>query len=548
MKIRGADIVVEILKEKNVGTVFGYPGGTVAALYDALYKKRGEIRHIRTAHEQGAAHAADGYARMTGKASVCISTSGPGATNLVTGIATAFMDSTPVVFITGNVPLLQIGTDSFQEVDITGITIPITKYNVMVKDGNELAGELRKAFTIAEEGRKGPVLVDIPKDILEGQWEFEKEQLPKRSSGKNACEARSIDETVIQNTVRLIENAKRPLILAGGGVRISDASKELLKFAELTGGLVSCTMMALGEFPSSHKQYVGNAGMYAGDALKKAVEESDVVIAVGTRFSNKTEFTEKLLKGKTMIHIDRDRAEINKNVPATEYIVGDAGNVLNALNRRLEKDTHKVSAETLKWQEEAHNGSERHFTGKNGSNSKMTMEEAVKTVAKTGGFDTVVTDVGLHQTMTAAFYGFEKHGSFITSGGLGTMGFGMGAAIGAYEATGGRILLITGDGSFGMEMQELATLKRYGIPLTIMIMNNGALGMVKSIQRSRFGRRYSETVIRKDEVSYSKLAKAFGLTAAKATSVKQLEEILEKAKNNTNDDCKGAFIIDCRVK
>ena len=518
MKLTGAQIVVEILCEQGVNTVFGYPGGTVLNIYDELYKSSGRIKHYITCHEQGAAHAADGYARSTGKTGVVFATSGPGATNLVTGLATAYLDSTPIVAITGNVACALIGRDSFQEVDTCGVTMPITKHNYIVKDVNRLAYVLREAFQIAESGRPGPVLIDIPKDVQVAECEFEPTSAPV------VKEEKTIDSASLKKAVKLIQKSKKPFIYLGGGVVISDASKELIRFAEKIGAPMGSSMMGLSAVPHSHPLFLGMTGMHGRFAASKVLSESDLIIAIGTRFSdratgNKLEFS----KNRKVLHIDIDPAEISKNIPAYVSLVGD---VKQALNLLLAADI-KHSAQS--WHDEVE-------TIKNMPDSHLTMDmnrlnpqaviEAVR--RRTADDNVVATDVGQHQMWTAQYYHFGNPRTFVTSGGLGTMGFGMGAAIGACVGTGKRTVLFTSDGSFHMNMNELATAVTNKLPLIIILMDNNALGMVRQWQTMFFDNRYSHTTLSR-QTDYVKLAEAFGATGLHLTDKKDINSVLDKA-------------------
>lgn len=518
MKLTGAQIVIEILCEQGVDTVFGYPGGTVLSLYDELYKASDRIKHYITCHEQGATHAADGYARSTGKTGIVFATSGPGATNLVTGLATAYLDSTPIVAITGNVACPLIGRDSFQEVDICGVTMPITKHNYIVKDVNKLAGVLREAFLIAASGRPGPVLVDIPKDVQAALCEFEPKSVPV------AKEIRAIDSDSLEKAVNLIKEAKRPFIYFGGGVVISDASKELMDFAEKLGAPMGSSMMGLSAVPNGHPLFLGMTGMHGRFAASKVMSLSDLIIAVGTRFSdratgNKSEFS----KNRKILHIDIDPAEIGKNIPAYVSLIGDVKQALNLLLASDIKHTAKSwhdEVETIKNMPDSHLGMDM---------SKLNPQAVIEAVRQRTADDTVIaTDVGQHQMWTAQYYHFKKPRTFVTSGGLGTMGFGMGAAIGACIGTGRRTVLFTSDGSFHMNMNEMATAVTNKLPLIIILMNNNALGMVRQWQTMFFDSRYSQTTLNR-QTDYVKLAEAFGAKGLHLTDKKDISAVLDKA-------------------
>ncbi|MEI6579966.1 MAG: biosynthetic-type acetolactate synthase large subunit, partial [Eubacteriales bacterium] len=498
--------------------VFGYPGGTVLSLYDELYKASDRIKHYITCHEQGATHAADGYARSTGKTGIVFATSGPGATNLVTGLATAYLDSTPIVAITGNVACPLIGRDSFQEVDICGVTMPITKHNYIVKDVNRLAGVIREAFLIAASGRPGPVLIDIPKDVQVAQCEFEPKSVPV------AKEVRAIDSGSLINAVNLIKEAKRPFIYFGGGVVISDASMELIDFAEKLGAPMGSSMMGLSAVPHGHPLFLGMTGMHGRFAASKVMSLSDLIIAVGTRFSdratgNKSEFS----KNRKILHIDIDPAEIGKNIPAYVSLIGDVKQALNLLLASDIKHSAKSwhdEVETIKNMPDSHLGMDM---------SKLNPQAVIEAVRQRTVDDTVIaTDVGQHQMWTAQYYHFKKPRTFVTSGGLGTMGFGMGAAIGACIGTGRRTVLFTSDGSFHMNMNEMATAVTNKLPLIIILMNNNVLGMVRQWQTMFFDGRYSQTTLNR-QTDYVKLAEAFGAKGLHLTDKKDIETVLDKA-------------------
>lgn len=518
MKLTGAQIVVEVLCEQGVDTVFGYPGGTVLTIYDELYKASDRIKHYITCHEQGAAHAADGYARSTGKPGVVFATSGPGATNLVTGLATAYLDSTPIVAITGNVACPLIGRDSFQEVDICGVTMPITKHNFIVKDIHRLARVLREAFQIAESGRPGPVLVDIPKDVQAELCEFEPKSEPV------AKEVKAIDKGTLEKAVKLIKDAKRPFIYFGGGVVISDASQELIAFAEKLGAPMGSSMMGLSAVPNSHPLFLGMTGMHGRFAASKVMSTSDLIIAVGTRFSdratgNKSEFS----KNRKILHIDIDPAEIGKNIPAFVSLIGDVKQALNLLLASDIKHTAKSwhdEVDQIKNMPDSHLGMDM---------SKLNPQAVIEAVRQRTAEDTVIaTDVGQHQMWTAQYYRFSKPRTFVTSGGLGTMGFGMGAAIGACIGTGKKTVLFTSDGSFHMNMNEMATAVTNKLPLVIILMNNNALGMVRQWQTMFYDSRYSQTTLDR-QTDYVKVAEAFGVMGLHITDKKDIGAVLDKA-------------------
>jgi acetolactate synthase-1/2/3 large subunit len=534
MVYSGARILIESLVEQGVDTVFGYPGGAVLFIYDELYKCRDRIRHILVSHEQHAAHAADGYARSTGKVGVCISTSGPGATNLVTGIATAAMDSVPLVAITGNVTVPLLGKDSFQEVDITGITMPIVKHNWIVKDTAELAEIIREAFVVAKSGRPGPVLIDIPKDVTAhlGEWSPAGMETPGKETvlGARACRLEernrqsAFTDEDIDRAAALITKAKRPMIYAGGGIVISGASGELVRLAERLNAPVALSLMGLGVFPREHRLYTGLIGMHGTVASNKAVQKADVLIALGTRFSDRvTSRADKFAKDARVIHFDIDPAEINKNLPVQAFVIGD---VKTTLGRLLKKLPPRMETE---W-----NGAidlwKGHVPKAHHRATALHPRFIIEETARRLGHDAiVVTDVGQHQMWAAQFYPFNRPRSFLSSGGLGTMGFGLGAALGAKTANTKRpVILFTGDGSFRMNCGELATLKAYHIPLLVVIFNNQVLGMVRQWQNLFYEERYSETSLDRPP-DFVKLAEAYGLPGYRADSEASFIEALDKA-------------------
>lgn len=530
MKISGAKIIMETLIEQGCDTVFGYPGGQVINIFDELYQYRDKINHVLTAHEQGASHAADGYARATGKIGVVIATSGPGATNLVTGIATAHLDSVPLVAITGNVPCSLLGRDSFQEVDIMGVTMPITKHNFIVKDVTKLADTLRLAFKIAKSGRPGPVLVDIPKDIQINQCEFES-KTPVES-----YPIQSADENKLRQAAELISQAKRPYIYCGGGVISSGASDEVISLAEKIDSPIGCSMMGLSAIPDDHPKFLGMQGMHGRYASSVAENEADLIIAAGARFSDRaTGNTSKFAVGAKIIHIDVDNAEINKNIHAYLGIEGDIKDTLSRLvNMVEEKENPEWSSRT----------EELKVIGNNCISSKtaLTPYNIIDIISSKADDDTViVTDVGQHQMWTAQRYPFKKPRTFISSGGLGTMGFGMGAAIGANIATGKKSVLITGDGSFGMNLNELATAVSNNIPMIIVIMNNGVLGMVRQWQTLFFDKHYSNTTLNR-KTDFVKLAEAFGAKGIRVDTPEAFESAFKAAYAEN-----APFVIDCAV-
>ena len=512
MKKIGAEILIGCLKEQGVKTVFGYPGGTVLDIYDALYRD-GKIRHVITAHEQGAAHAADAYARTTGRTGVVIATSGPGATNLVTGLATAFMDSVPVVAITGNVGLNFLGRDSFQEIDITGITLPITKHNFIVKDVKDLAATVREAFVIANTGRKGPVLVNILKNVQIAQTEYEP-QTPAAPVHK------PVPAGALEEAARLIDAAKRPLIMTGGGAIASEASAELFALAEKLDAPVASTLMGLGAFPASHPLFCGMMGMHGTHTAAKICMESDCIIALGTRFSDRVALNrDQFAKNKTVVQIDIDNAEIDKNVFVTCSVLGDLKEALKTLLPMVGCVKDRPFAKTAQAYkaQEANGGKPREFGHK-------ILTEAAKLARDC----VVATDVGQHQMWTAQHFPLEKPRTLCTSGGLGTMGYGMGAAIGAAFGSGKHVLLVTGDGSFNMNLNELSTAVTENLPITVLLMNNRALGMVRQWQKLFYARRFSQTVVNK-KTDYVKFAESFGATGLRIETEEDIVPVLKKA-------------------
>ena len=517
MLLTGAEIVVECLKEQGVDTIFGYPGGTILNVYDALYQHSNEINHILTSHEQGAAHAAYGYARATGKVGVCLATSGPGATNLVTGIATAYMDSVPMVAITCNVVLPSLGKDSFQEVDIAGVTMPITKHNYIVKDISILAETLRKAFSIAGSGRPGPVLVDITKDVTSNTCEFEREEpkIPDRVS--------SYTDEELQAALKLLRNAKRPFIYVGGGAVISGAYKEVREFAEKMDAPVCDTLMGKGVCDGHDIRYTGMIGMHGTKASNFGVSECDLLIAMGARFSDRVVGNPKrFAENAKVLHIDIDAAEINKNIKTDVSLVGDLKDVLGRINEQLEKQEHK------EWMQ--------HVVQLKGKyplsydepllSCPYIMEEIDRI---TCGGAVITTDVGQHQMWAAQFYKYSMPRTLLTSGGLGTMGYGLGACIGAKMGRPDKICInIAGDGCFRMNMNELATASRYKIPIIQVVINNHVLGMVRQWQTLFYGKRYSQTVLN-DGVDFCKVAEGLGCEAIRVTKKEEVAPAIEKA-------------------
>ena len=525
MKRIGAEILIECLKEQGVTTVFGYPGGTVLDIYDALYRD-GTIEHVITSHEQGAAHAADGWARVTGKTGVVIATSGPGATNLVTGIATAYMDSIPVVAITGNVGASMLGRDSFQEIDIFGITLPITKHNYIVKDVKDLAGVVREAFLIANSGRKGPVLIDILKNVQSDTADYEPQKpVPVR---KKAVPPRELEAAA-----RAIAKAQRPLIMVGGGVIASEAAAEARALAERLRAPVVSTLMGLGAFPASHPLFAGMMGMHGTATAAKLCMESDCIIALGTRFSDRVALNrDKFAAGKTVVQLEIDEAEIDKNVGVTYGILGDVKESLTTLIPMLPEVKERAFVKTLgnyRAQEKA--------TAKPLELGHKVLIEAAKLAKES----IVVTDVGQHQMWTAQYYPIEKPRTFCTSGGLGTMGYGLGAAIGAAKATGKHVILVTGDGCFNMNLNELSTAVTHELPITILLMNNHALGMVRQWQKLFYGNRFSQTDVRK-RTDYVRFAESFGAVGLAIEKDEDIVAVLTKALATQTP-----VLVDCRI-
>ncbi len=550
MKISGSRVIVECLVEQGVDTIFGYPGGAILNVYDELYKNQDRIHHILTAHEQGAAHAADGYARSTGKVGVVFATSGPGATNLVTGIATAYMDSSPIVAITCNVATSLLGKDSFQEIDITGVTMPITKHNFMVRNVEELASVIREAFVIAKSGRPGPVLIDIPKEVTAPTNLVEFEPLKNLDdaasyiSSDNISLKRALTTPVpsddeIKAAAEIINKSVRPVIYAGGGVIISNGAAELLEFAKKADIPVSESMMGRSAFPSSSELNLGMVGMHGTKASNMAVTESDLVIALGARFSDRViSDASRFAKNSQVFHIDIDPAEINKNIPVAGSLIGNVKDVLARLLPLINKADHgEWKSRIAQWRKEYPKMYDE--TPKDSINPKFICE----CVHKIAGDDTfITTEVGEHQLWTAQHYPFEKPRTFVTSGGLGTMGFGTGAAIGIQFANPkGRVVHIAGDGSFRMNCNELATISHYNLPIVIVIVNNGTLGNVRLWQKVFYGERYSATTLDFGP-DWIKLADAYGIQGFKANNEEEFEKVFAQAFNSGK-----AAIIDAKV-
>ena len=532
MQLNGSQIVLECLKEQGVDTIFGYPGGSILNIYDELYKQSDDFLHIRTSHEQGAAHAADGYARATGKVGVCFATSGPGATNLVTGIATAYMDSVPMVAITCNVNLPLLGKDTFQEADIAGITMPITKHGYIVKDVKELADTLRKAFKIASTGRPGPVIVDITKDVTAKSCEFKK---IKKVADKSAIKTYTDDN--INVTIKMLKSAKRPFIYVGGGAIISGASKEVLTFAEKFDCPVCDTLMGKGAFDGTHPLYTGMIGMHGTKASNYGVSECDLLVTLGARFSDRVTGNTKTFASKAKIlQIDIDAAEINKNIRTSYSIVGDLKEVLSEINEKLDQMDH------TEWKEKI-NGYKEKFP-LSYETDKLTCPYIIETLYKLTKGDAIIsTDVGQHQMWTAQYYKFRKPRTFLTSGGLGTMGYGLGACIGAKVGNPDKVCVnITGDGCFRMNMQELATASGYSLPIVEIIINNRVLGMVRQWQTLFYDKHYSQTVF-EDKVDYCMVAKALGCEAIRITKKEEVEPALKKALSS-----KVPVVLDCVIE
>ena len=530
MQLTGSEIVIECLKEQGVDTVFGYPGGAILNVYDELYKHQNEIKHILTSHEQGAAHAADGYARATGKVGVCLATSGPGATNLVTGIATAYMDSIPIVAITCNVGVSLLGKDSFQEIDITGITLPITKHNFIVKDVNNLAATIRKAFAIAKKGRPGPVLIDIPKDVTANKAEYVKEKPVAVEPSQNIC------ETQLDTAVEMIKEAKKPYIFVGGGAILSGASEELYTFAKKVDAPVTDSLMGKGAFPGTDPLYTGMLGMHGTKTSNYGVSECDLLIVIGARFSDRvTGNAQKFAQNAKIIQIDVDVAEMNKNVMISAGVVGDIKVVLDRLNERLEQQDH------AEWVTKIQEYKEKYplVYHKDVLNGPFVVEEIYR---QTKGEAIISTEVGQHQMWAAQFYKYTKPRTFLTSGGLGTMGYGLGAALGAKSGREDKVVVnIAGDGCFRMNMNEIATAVRHNIPVIQVVINNHVLGMVRQWQNLFYGQRYSATVLN-DAVDFVKLAEAMGAEGIRATTQEEFKSAFEKAMNLGRP-----VVIDCQI-
>lgn len=520
MQLTGSDIIVECLLEQGADTVFGYPGGAVLNIYDSLYKYSDKIRHIITSHEQGACHAADGYARATGKTGVVIATSGPGATNLITGIATAYMDSVPLVAITGNVSCSLLGLDSFQEVDITGITMPITKHNFIVKDVSELADTLRLAFSIAGSGRKGPVLVDIPKDITAAKCEYSPAPKAEAVASEDICECE------IEKAAALIAESKRPYIYAGGGVIASEAYAELKQLAELCDAPVSCSLMGQGAYDQTDRRYIGMLGMHGTVKAAAALNSCDLFIGIGTRFSDRVIGDPKVFgKNAKIIHIDIDPAEFNKNIEADATVTGD---VKKALSKLCGKLAQKSNSDWIK------DIVERDFgepIQKGTSELPVTPQAVIETLDKlTNGDAVICTEVGQNQMWAAQYYRFKNPRSFISSGGLGTMGYGLGASLGAKTGCPDKTVInIAGDGSFAMNLNELITASAHNIPIIEIVINNNVLGMVRQWQRLFYEKHFSQTTLDNRHIDYVKLGESFGIKTFVIEKTEDIEPVLKAA-------------------
>ena len=533
MQLSGSEIIIECLKEQGVDTVFGYPGGTILNVYYELYKHSHEINHILTSHEQGAAHAADGYARATGKVGVCMATSGPGATNLVTGIATAYMDSVPVVAITANVGKSLLGKDTFQEIDIAGVTMPITKHNFIVKDINDLADTIRRAFKIAKTGRPGPVLVDVTKDVTDPKNIIEFTPVKPEEP---APVTETIKDEDIERAVKLINESEKPYVYVGGGAIISGADKELAKLIELIDAPVCDSLMGKGAFNGEDDHYTGMIGMHGTKTSNYGVSECDLLIVIGARFSDRvTGNTKRFASNAKILHIDVDAAEINKNIKTTAQVIGDANEILKRINERLTRTEHK------EWMDKIRENKAKFPLTYNPEtlNGQYIVE---KIYEMTKGDAIITTEVGQHQMWAAQFYRYRNPRTLITSGGLGTMGYGLGASLGAKMGCPDKTVInIAGDGCFRMNMNEIATAARYNIPVIQVIINNHVLGMVRQWQTLFYGQRYSNTVLN-DGVDFVKLSEAMGARAFKVTTKEEFEKSFNEALN-----AGAPVVLDCQV-
>lgn len=530
MILSGSDILVKTLTEQGCDTVFGYPGGQILNVYDSLYTHQEQINHVLTAHEQGAAHAADGYARTTGKVGVVISTSGPGATNLVTGIATAYLDSIPMVAICGNVPTTQIGSDSFQEIDITGVTLPITKHNYFVSSVEQLADTIRDAFKLAKSGRPGPVLIDVPKDVQIAKCEYEPEAPAEKET---PCAAKDIR---IEEAAGYINSSKRPYVYFGGGVITAGAQEEMLALADKIDAPVGCSLMGLSAIPTEHPGFLGMQGMHGHYASSMAMHNADLIISLGVRFNDRvTGNRSKFATKAKIIHIDVDGSELCKTVNAACGLRGDVKLTLKKLLPLLNEKSRPEWAEKV-------NNFRKEENDYLDNREGMTPRKAILTLNKYLGENTAVcTDVGQHQMWSAQNLVFKTPRRFVSSGGLGTMGFGLGAAIGAAYGTKERSVLVTGDGSFGMCLNELATAVTYNVPVVILIMNNGVLGMVRQWQTLFYDKHYSNSILNRS-TDFPALARAFGADGETAATPEELDKALERAFR-----CNGPYVVDCRI-
>ncbi|MBO6166355.1 MAG: biosynthetic-type acetolactate synthase large subunit [Eubacterium sp.] len=532
MQLTGSEIVIECLKEQGVDTVFGYPGGAILNIYDELYKHSDEIRHVLTSHEQGASHAADGYARATGKVGVCFATSGPGATNLVTGIATAYMDSIPMVAITANVGVAMLGKDSFQEIDITGVVMPVTKYSFIVKNVHELADTIRRAFKIAKSGRPGPVLVDITKDVTasKADYKYKKPETIKKVTD-------TIKEEDVKRAIDMINAAKRPYVLAGGGVTLSGASKELAELVKKIDAPVCDTLMGKGAFDGTNPHYTGMIGMHGTKASNFGVNKADLLIVVGARFSDRViGNASKFASEAKILHIDIDPAEVNKNIDVDASVIGDAAEILKKINLGVKASTKPQWMKEIQklMKENPLKYDMKHLTGP---------AVVSKIYEETKGNAIITTDVGQHQMWAAQYYNYKKSRQFISSGGLGTMGYGLGAAIGAKVGCPTKTVInIAGDGCFRMNMNELATAAREGIHVIEVVINNHVLGMVRQWQTLFYGKRYSNTVL-DDGVDFVKVSEGLGATAIRVKTVEEFTKALKTAIKG-----KGPYVIDCQIE